>query len=235
MKLIYEGKSKKIFETSNPDEYLMVFKNDLTAFNAQKKGSFENKGLISQNIAEIIYEHLSEKGFAHHWLRRVSEGILVQKLKMIPLEVVVRNYASGSLVKRLGWREGERLSRPILEFYLKNDELGDPFINEDHILSLGILKEAEILSLRNKALELNEILVQLFKSAQLLFVDFKCEFGWTPQGDLILGDDISPDCFRAWDHQSREKFDKDLFRFDLGDPGRGYREIESRLVAALKN
>jgi phosphoribosylaminoimidazole-succinocarboxamide synthase len=232
--MVYEGKSKKIFETSNPDEYLMVFKDDLTAFNAQKKGSFEDKGRISQNIAEMIYEHLSEQGFSHHWLRKVKEGILVQKLNMIPLEVVVRNYAAGSLVKNLGWNEGDKLSRTILEFYFKNDELGDPTMNEDHILAKGILNEDQIIKLRQSALELNKILVEFFISANLLLVDFKAEFGFTSQGYLVLGDDISPDCFRAWDPKTFEKFDKDLFRFDLGDPRGGYQEIEARLKTALE-
>lgn len=235
MKMIYEGKSKKIFETSNPDEYLMVFKDDLTAFNAVKKGSFAEKGRVSQNIAEMIYEFLNEKAFPHHWLRKVNEGVLVQKLSMIPVELVVRNYAAGSLVKRLGLKEGEKLSHPIVEFYYKSDALGDPFINDDHILAMGILKQKEIEDLRQKGLELNRCLLELFKASNLLLVDFKSEFGFTPRGEMILGDDISPDCFRAWDPASLQKFDKDLFRFDLGDPGAGYKEIESRLRNGMRN
>lgn len=231
--LLYEGKSKKVYTTENPNELLLVFKDDLTAFNALKKGNFPEKGAISLAISEIIYDHLKVQGFSHHWIRKTPEGLLVQKLEMVPLEVVVRNYAAGSLVKRLGFAEGEKLPGALVEFYYKSDALADPFINDDHILMLQILDQAGIADLKAKALKLNSILVELFAKARMQLVDFKVEFGRNAEGAMILGDDITPDCIRAWDIQSKQKFDKDLFRFDLGDPAKGYQEIRDRLTAAV--
>lgn len=235
---IYEGKSKIVYSTPNDQEYLIQFKNDLTAFNALKKGSFEGKGELSQKIATMIYAELSEKGIRHHLIGSDVDGQTnmwrVKKLDMIALEVVVRNRAAGSLVKRLGMKEGDILKKPLVEFYYKSDALQDPFVSDDQILMLGLLQENQIAELKIQALKLNQVLSQLFDRSGLILADFKVEYGFFERNEIYLGDDLTPDCFRAWDKSTLEKYDKDRFRFDLGDVKQGYQKIYEQLTQGRK-
>lgn len=235
MKKIYEGKSKIVYSTVNDHEYIIQFKDDLTAFNALKKGSFAGKGELSQKIATLIYSELSEKKIKHHLLGPVSgdegKGLWkVKKLQMIPLEVVVRNRAAGSLVKRLGLKEGTVLKKPLVEFYYKSDALQDPFISDDQALMLDIVNEGQIAQLKAEATKLNAVLLALFERSGLLLADFKVEYGLDSSKEICLGDDLTPDCFRAWDKVTMEKYDKDRFRFDLGDVKEGYSKIYEQLM-----
>ena len=235
LKKIYEGKSKIVYATPNDEEYVIQFKDDLTAFNALKKGSFSGKGDLSQKIATLIYSELSEKKIKHHLIGPMpaedGKGLWkVKKLEMIALEVVVRNRAAGSLVKRLGLKEGTVLKKPLVEFYYKSDALQDPFISDDQAMMLGIVDENQIAQLKAEALKLNSVLTSLFDRSGLLLADFKVEYGFDMKKEICLGDDLTPDCFRAWDKVTMEKYDKDRFRFDLGDVKEGYLKIYEQLM-----
>ena len=205
---IYEGKAKKIFSTDNDQYVVMEFKNDLTAFNALKKGQFEGKGQINCEISTLLFIEI--KTFE-------SNKMLVQKTQIIPLEVVIRNRIAGSLAKKFKIAEGEKLQNPLLEFYFKNDELQDPFVSDDQIRAFGWATDDDLRKIKKLTLKINEILLQIFSKCQLSLVDFKIEFGKLPSGEIILADEISPDSMRLWDIQTNEKMDKDRFRFDLGD------------------
>ncbi len=235
LKKIYEGKSKVVYSSGNDQEYFIEFKDDLTAFNALKKGSFVGKGELSQKIATLIYDVLTANRLHHHLISPLpeTEGAVfwrVKKLKMIPLEVVVRNRAAGSLVKRLGLKEGVVLNKPLVEFYYKSDALQDPFISDDQAMMLEIVNEKQIQELKREALKLNSVLLSLFERSDLLLVDFKVEYGLDSNHEICLGDDLTPDCFRAWDKTTLEKYDKDRFRFDLGDVKQGYIKIYEKLM-----
>lgn len=228
--LLYEGKAKKVFSTTNPDEVIVEYKNSLTAFNAQKKGEFAGKGALNRDITSFLFQALAKKGIPTHWIEDMQEHRMrVQKLKIIPLEVVVRNILAGSLAKKLGRDEGEVLSRPLVEFYFKDDALGDPFLSEDQAMVLKIADEKTLQELKKKALEINQALTPIFAKAGLKLVDFKLEFGTNPQGKIMLGDEISPDTCRLWDEKSLEKFDKDRFRRDLGGVEQAYKDVLKRL------
>lgn len=227
---LYEGKAKKVFKTSDPEKYWIEYKDDATAFNGEKKGQITGKGTLNNEISAIFLRMLKEKGVDNHFIEKISSTEqIVQKVEIIPIEVVVRNITAGSLAKRLGWREGKELSHSLVEFYYKNDELGDPFINNDHIAILGLAAESELVNIRKQALKINEILKEFLFSKDIILVDFKLEFGKTSDGKIILADEISPDTCRFWDVNTKEKLDKDRFRRDLGNVEQAYQEILQRI------
>ncbi len=231
-KLLYEGKAKQIFATEDPDLVIQRFKDDATAFNAQKRGSIEGKGIFNNAISATLFELLTRHGIPNHFVRRLNEReMLVQRVRIVPVEMVVRNIVAGSLAKRLGLEEGRELPRPILEYYYKSDALGDPMINQWHITVLGMASEAELQRMDELALRVNEILRSFFQERSLLLVDFKLEFGRF-HGDLLLADEISPDTCRFWDAHTREKLDKDRFRFDLGQVEQAYAEVHRRVCGS---
>jgi phosphoribosylaminoimidazole-succinocarboxamide synthase len=234
MNLLYEGKAKKIFQTGAAQELLVEFKDSLTAFNALKKGSFSDKGAINRDIASLLFRELKKNGIESHWLndKGVNE-MLVRKVTIIPLEVVVRNWLAGSTAKKLGRAEGEKLKRPLLEFYYKNDELQDPFVSDDQILMMEVAGEAELATLKKQALQVNEVLRKIFTGINIDLIDFKVEFGKDENGKILLADEITPDCCRLWDQQTKEKLDKDRFRRDLGQVKESYQEVLKRLRGAL--
>lgn len=230
--LLYEGKAKKIFSIPHePDLVLMEFKDSLTAFNAQKKGSFDSKGVINRDIAAWIFKYLAQAGVPSHFVENVGErGMKTRRVEIIPLEVVVRNTLAGSTAKKMGREEGEKLSRPLVEFYFKKDELNDPFVSDDQILVFKITDEKTIAELKKQALVINAALLELFASIGITLVDFKVEFGKTLSGEILLADEITPDCCRLWDLKTGEKMDKDRFRRDLGGIDQYYQEVLQRLI-----
>jgi len=230
--MMYEGKAKKIFSLKDkPDCVLVEFKDSLTAFNAQKKGQFAAKGELNRDIATLIFKFLGKKGVSHHWVEDVGPRSMVCKqVTIIPLEVVVRNRLAGSTAKKFNIEEGKQLDAPLVEFYFKDDALGDPFLSDDQALMLKtVSKRGELDQLREQALKVNAQLKELFKEIGIDLVDFKIEFGRTPKGELLLADEISPDCCRLWDLKTGEKMDKDRFRRDLGNVEESYREVWQRL------
>ncbi|MBS3976309.1 MAG: phosphoribosylaminoimidazolesuccinocarboxamide synthase [Syntrophomonadaceae bacterium] len=228
--LIYEGKAKKVFQTADPELVLVEFKNDATAFNGLKKGQIAGKGSCNNQISSILFQLLEENGIKTHFVKQVSETeMLVQKLNIILVEVVVRNLAAGSLVKRIGLVEGQELKPPVLEFYYKNDALGDPLINNDHVFALGLANPEQLAQISSLARQVNGVLQGFFLERDLLLVDFKLEFGMAGQ-ELLLGDEISPDTCRLWDRATRKKLDKDRFRQDLGEVSEAYQEVLRRLT-----
>jgi len=228
--LLYEGKAKKIYETDNPDEVLVYYKDDATAFNGEKKGVINSKGLLNNAITTLFFELLEKEGILTHFIRKEDDrSMLVKKLDIILIEVVVRNIVAGSLANRLGWAEGRELPRPVVEFYYKDDALGDPLINRYHAEALGLASQQEMGLLEEMALKINTILSGYLKARNTLLVDFKLEFG-RHQGKILLGDEISPDTCRFWDAATKEKLDKDRFRRDLGRVEEAYQEMYNRLV-----
>jgi phosphoribosylaminoimidazole-succinocarboxamide synthase len=234
-KMLYEGKAKKIFEVPGvANQVLVEYKDSLTAFNALKKGSFENKGEINRNIASLLFRYLNKHGIKSHWIAdQGNYSMLVKRVAIIPLEVVIRNSLAGSTAKKLGIEEGKKLAKPLVEFYFKNDELQDPFLSDDQALMMGIVTETEIKELKAQALQINSGLKNLFLNLGIDLIDFKIEFGKDDQGNIILADEISPDCCRLWDLKSGEKLDKDRFRRDLGNVKESYQEVYSRLERYL--
>jgi phosphoribosylaminoimidazole-succinocarboxamide synthase len=234
--LLYEGKAKRIYATDQEMVVRVEYKDSATAFNGEKKSEITGKGVLNNEISSLIFTLLKSKGINSHFIQRLSETEqLVQKVTIIPLEVVVRNVIAGSLSKRLGMEEGTGLKEPIVEFYFKNDELGDPLVNEDHILTLEIASLPELDILRTQALKINEELSKLFQRVGVRLVDFKLEFGKDSNGLIILADEISPDTCRLWDADTNAKLDKDVFRRDLGDLTKGYQEILNRLRGAASH
>lgn len=228
--LLYEGKAKKIFATEDSNVLLMEFKDSLTAFNAQKKGNFAGKGALNCKISTLIFKLLNKNAIANHWLKTEDENhMTVQKTKIIPLEVVVRNILAGSLAKKLGRADGEILKQPVVEFYYKDDALNDPFVNDDQAVAMGWATEGQLDLMKLEALKINQILIRLFAEARLKLVDFKIEFGVNTAGQLILSDEISPDCMRLWDMDTNKKMDKDRFRQDLGAVDEAYQEVFERI------
>jgi len=227
--LLYEGKAKKIFATDRADEVLIYYKDDATAFNGAKKGSINSKGTLNNAIAALFFEMLEGRGVATHFIRKVDErSMLARKLEIVPLEVVVRNVAAGSLAQRLGWEEGRKLPRPVVELYYKDDALGDPLINRHHVAVLGAAAEEELDVLEESGLKINALLIEHLKARNIILVDFKLEFGRLG-GRLLLGDEISPDTCRFWDADTGKKLDKDRFRRDLGEVEEAYQEVYNRL------
>ncbi len=229
LKMLYEGKAKKIYETADPELLLVHYKDDATAFNGLKKGSIRDKGYYNNQISAIFFKMLATRGVSNHFVELTGEReMLVKNLEIVPVEVVVRNIAAGSLAKRLGKSEGTKLPFPVLEFYYKDDELGDPMINRYHIKALELASPKEMDTIEEMALKINEILLAYLKPLGLELVDFKLEFG-RHQGEIMLGDEISPDTCRFWDAKTHEKLDKDRFRRDLGKVEEAYQEILKRL------
>jgi phosphoribosylaminoimidazole-succinocarboxamide synthase len=227
---LYEGKAKIVFKTSEPGKYWIEYKDDATAFNGEKKGQIAGKGTLNNEISAIFLSLLKEKGVDNHFIKKISSTEqIVHQVEIIPIEVVVRNIAAGSLAKRLGWEEGKELPETIVEYYYKNDELGDPLINNDHIAILGLARDPEVAAIRKEALKINEIMNEYLLHKDIILVDFKLEFGKTPAGTIILADEISPDTCRFWDSHTKEKLDKDRFRRDLGNVEEAYQEILRRI------
>lgn len=234
LEMLYEGKAKKVFKTSELGTYWIEYKDDATAFNGEKKGKIAGKGTLNNEISAIFLSLLKEKGMDNHFIKKVSSTEqIVQQVEIIPIEVVVRNISAGSLAKRLGWEEGKELPQTIVEFYYKNDELGDPLINHDHIAILGLATEEELANIRKQAVKINEILNEYLLNKDIILVDFKLEFGKTPAGDIILADEISPDTCRFWDAHTKKKLDKDRFRCDLGNVEEAYHEILRRIGGSV--
>lgn len=227
--LLYEGKAKRVYRTSDPAKVIIEYKDDATAFNAQKRGSILEKGIVNNAISARIFEMLERAGIATHFIARMSDReTLAWAVSIVPLEVVVRNVAAGSLAARLGIEEGRRLSKPVVEFYLKDDRLGDPLVNNDHILLLDLATEDELVQMRRTALEINRLLQESLRQAGLDLIDFKIEFG-RHDGKLLLADEISPDTCRFWDVDTGERLDKDRFRRDLGNVAEAYKEVLARI------
>jgi len=228
---IYEGKAKKVFKTENPDLYIQEFKDDATAFNAAKKGSIENKGVVNNKISAALFTLLEKEGVPTHLVERISDReMIIKKLEIIPVEVTVRNITAGGICRQLGIKEGIRLKKPVLEWHYKSDELDDPLMNDDHIEVLECATKEEMDLIRKYTFKINEVLMNFFSRLGIDLVDFKLEFG-RHKGEVILGDEISPDTCRFWDKKTGKKLDKDRFRQDLGSVEDAYQEMLSRIGA----
>ena len=238
-KKLYEGKAKIIFKGDKPNTLIQYFKDDATAFNNKKKGTIHGKGVINNLISELLMDKLSQLNIPNHLIKRVNmREQLIHQLEMIPIEIVIRNISAGSLVKRLGVQEGKVLSRPLVEFYLKNDEYNDPIVAEEHILIFEWADSHEIEEIVSIALRVNDFLIGFFLSQNIRLVDFKLEFGkiWLQNEQLIMiGDEISPDNCRLWDVKTNKKLDKDRFRENLGDVDQAYKEVAFRLGVLSKD
>ncbi len=228
---IYEGKAKKVFRTEDDNLCIVSYKDDATAFNGQKKGTILGKGAINNQVTNHLMKLLEQKGIPTHFVEEISETeTIVKRVSIIPLEVIVRNIAAGSLSKRLGLPEGTRLKRTVLEHSYKNDDLGDPMVNEYHIFAMEFATKEELDLLADYALRINDILTAYLKDLNIELIDFKLEFGKTADGAIVLADEISPDTCRFWDSVSGEKLDKDRFRRDMGNVEDAYQEIMKRLM-----
>ncbi|MFB3171082.1 phosphoribosylaminoimidazolesuccinocarboxamide synthase [Neobacillus sp. 179-C4.2 HS] len=228
--LLYEGKAKRIFSTDEEQTVLIEYKDSATAFNGQKKADITGKGRLNNEITSLLFLKLQEQGIPSHFIKRISETEqLVKRVTIIPLEVVVRNIAAGSLSKRLGIEEGKALTKPLVEFYLKNDDLGDPLLTTEHVYELDLATEEELNILKEKALKINTVLSSFFTELGINLIDFKLEFGKDNEGEILLADEISPDTCRLWDKKTNEKLDKDVFRRDLGSLTEAYETILARL------
>jgi phosphoribosylaminoimidazole-succinocarboxamide synthase len=228
---IYEGKAKKVYATDDPNFCIVDYKDDATAFDGKKKGTIIGKGVVNNRVTNHMMKLLESKGIPTHLVEELSEReTLVKRVTIIPLEVIVRNIASGSLAKRLGLEEGFKLNKTVLEFCYKNDDLGDPMLNNYHILAMDFATQEQIDQIAAYALQINEILSEYLLTRNIELIDFKLEFGITDEGQLVLADEISPDTCRFWDATSHEKLDKDRFRQDLGGVEEAYEEILKRLL-----
>ena len=222
---IYEGKAKILYATRDPDLMIQYFKDDASAFDGVKKGTIVDKGVINNEVSNCIYQHLEEKGIRTHFVEQLNDREThVKKLDIIPVEVVHRNLAAGSLCRRLGVQEGKEFSPPILEFFYKNDDLHDPLINDCHAVAFGWATQEELYTLREYGYKVNNLMVEFFKEKKIRLVDFKLEFGRN-KGEILLGDEISPDGCRLWHWDTGEKMDKDRFRFSMGSVEEKYREV----------
>lgn len=228
---IYEGKAKKIFAVQGKtDVVIQEFKDQLTAFNAQKVEQMSGKGLLNCQITTLIFKFMQDRGVSTHFMESLSTtSFVTQKLQMIPLEVVVRNVLAGSTAKKFGLQEGIELEKPLLEFYYKDDALNDPFMSDDQALMMKLATEQEIAKIKALALTVNKNMIDLFAACEIRLVDFKIEMGRNAQGEIVLADEISPDSCRLWDKATNEKMDKDRFRRDLGNVLEMYQEVWNRL------
>ncbi len=227
--MLYEGKAKKVFKTDYEKRYIVEYKDDATAFNGIKKGTISNKGVVNNKMSALLFKLLEDMGVPTHFEELLNEReMLVKAVKILPLEVIVRNVAAGSLAKRLGIEEGVVLKETVLEFCYKNDELGDPMINDYHILAMGLAATEQIKVIKDYVFKVNEVLREFFLTRNLKLIDFKLEFG-VFDGEVILADEISPDTCRLWDAETNEKMDKDRFRRDLGNVEETYKEVLERL------
>jgi phosphoribosylaminoimidazole-succinocarboxamide synthase len=234
---IYEGKAKILYETDEPELLIQYFKDDATAFDGKKKGIIRDKGVVNNKISERLFKELAAAGIRTHMVKRLSDReMLVKRLKIIPIEIIARNVAAGSLAKRIGLAEGTPLPRPIVETYYKSDALGDPLLCDEHIFMLDLATPEQLNAMRDSARKINQVLTDFFAERNIRLVDFKIEFGTefgargdSRDGDILLGDEICPDTCRLWDMQTDEKLDKDRFRRDLGKIEESYAEVARRV------
>nr|WP_307774507.1 phosphoribosylaminoimidazolesuccinocarboxamide synthase [uncultured Cetobacterium sp.] len=227
---LYEGKAKKVYKTEDPNKVIMYYKDDATAFNNLKKGQIQNKGVLNSKIMTIIFKYLKENGIETHLIETLSDRVqLCKKVDIIPLEVIVRNTLAGSTAKLFKIEEGLVLDSPIFEICYKKDELADPMINDYHAIALGLATKEELVEIYSQTEKINNLLKEFFSKAGIELVDFKIEFGRDNSGKVILADEISPDCCRLWDKETRKKLDKDRFRRDLGDVEGAYQEVLERI------
>lgn len=232
MSLLYEGKAKRIYATAEEDILRVEYKDEVTAGNGAKKDVIEGKGRLNNQITSNIFNFLKSQNLNSHFIEQISETEqLVTAVEIIPLEVVVRNIAAGSITKRLGFKKGHIFEQPLVEFFYKNDDLNDPLITDDHVKLLNIANDTQIAQLKNEALDINNKLIQLMDKMELRLVDFKIEFGITNAGDIILADEISPDTCRIWDKYSDTNFDKDVYREDRGSIIETYQTFLNKLEA----
>lgn len=225
----YEGKAKKLYSTADPDLIIQFFKDDATAFNAKKRGTIEDKGVVNNRMSELFFNLLEREGVPTHFVRRLNDReMLCKRLEIIPVETVVRNIVAGSLAKRLGRSEGEELKSPVVEYYYKSDALDDPLIYPEHAIAFGWATEDDLRTIHAMALKINDVLRRFLDERGVLLVDFKLEFG-RHRGKILLGDEICPDTCRFWDKQTRQKLDKDRFRRDLGGVEEAYHEMLRRV------
>lgn len=231
LEMLYEGKAKKVYKTEDENLYIVDYKDDATAFNGLKKGSIAGKGVINNKMTNIIFQYLAENGIENHFVKELSDReTLVKKVQIVPLEVIVRNIAAGSFSKKFGVEEGTPLKNAVLEFSYKNDDLGDPMINDMQITAIGIATEQELKTISESALKINELMKKFFIERDIILVDFKIEFG--KYGDkIILADEVSPDTCRLWDTNTKQKLDKDRFRRDLGGVEEAYEEVWRRITS----
>jgi phosphoribosylaminoimidazole-succinocarboxamide synthase len=229
-RLLYEGKAKKVYATNRKDLVIIHYKDDATAFNGEKKGQIEDKGVLNNKISSGLFELLKKSRVPTHFVERLNErDMLCKKVKIVPLEVIVRNVAAGSMAKRLGLKEGAKLKTTVFELSYKDDALGDPLINDYHAVAIGASTFEEIEKIKKITFKVNEVLSAFFLKRGIRLIDFKLEFGKTAEGDLVLADEISPDTCRFWDAKTSEKLDKDRFRRDLGNVKEAYIEILNRI------
>ncbi|MFR4986517.1 MAG: phosphoribosylaminoimidazolesuccinocarboxamide synthase [Lachnospirales bacterium] len=234
--LLYTGKAKKVFKTDNDSLCIFEYKDDATAFNGEKKGSFDGKGIINNQTSNLIFKILEKKGIKTHFIKELNKReTLVKKVDIIPLEVIIRNVATGSFCKRYGTVEGTVFNTPTLEFSYKNDSLGDPLINDYHAIALGIVTKEQIKEISDLAFNVNKELIEIFKNIDIKLIDFKIEIGFDSEKNIILSDEISPDTCRLWDINTNKKLDKDQFRLDLGEFADVYHEVYKRLVEKYPN
>lgn len=230
MEKLYEGKAKIVYSYEEPDKVVIHFKDEATAFNAQKRELLEGKGVLNNRISSIIFELLNKNGIPTHFIRQLSDReMLVYYTRIIPVEVVVRNLATGSIVRRLGIPERTEFNPPLIEFYLKNDTLGDPIICYEHVIAMNLAKDEDIREIKEISLKVNSLLRKFLKDKGISLVDFKLEFGKTSSGKIVVADEISPDTCRFWDLKTGERMDKDRFRLDLGDTTKFYEEVLKRI------
>jgi phosphoribosylaminoimidazole-succinocarboxamide synthase len=227
---LYEGKAKKVYATDDPGLYIVSYKDDATAFNGEKKGTIADKGVVNNIMSNIVFELIEESGVPTHFVEQLSDrDTLVKAVTILPLEFIIRNVAAGSFSKRYGVEEGTALLISPLEFSYKNDELGDPLINDDHVIALGLATPEEISVVKEYAHKVNKVMSEFFLSKGLKLIDFKIEFGKTADGTIILADEVSPDTCRLWDVETNRKMDKDRFRRDLGDVEETYQQVLARV------
>ena len=228
---LYEGKAKKVFKTDDDELYIVSYKDDATAFNGLKKGTIIGKGVVNNRLSNHFMKLLEKEGVPTHYVEELNDReTLVKKVKIVPLEVIVRNIAAGSLSKRLGLPEGTPMKLPVIEYCYKDDDLGDPMVNEYHIMAMDLCSKEELDTIADYALRVNAFLLDYLKDKNIELVDFKIEFGRTSDGTIILADEISPDTCRFWDSDTHEKLDKDRFRSDLGGVEDAYAEVLRRLL-----
>ena len=228
--LLYEGKAKQIFKTDDAAKVVIHYKDDATAFNGVKKSSIANKGILNNAITTIIFEMLEKRGIKTHFIEKINErDQLCHQVEIIPLEVIIRNVIAGSMAKRLGIEEGTVPSNVVYELCYKNDTYGDPLINDDHAVALGLATYEELATIKKMTLEINQALIEFFDKQGIRLIDFKIEFGRENDGTIVLADEISPDTCRLWDKETNEKLDKDRFRRDLGNVEEAYIEILNRV------
>lgn len=229
--MLYEGKAKKVYATEDANLVIVDYKDDATAFNGEKKGTIAGKGVVNNVMSNHMFQLLEKQGVPTHFVEQLSEReTVVKRVEIVPLEVIIRNISAGSFAKRYGVEEGIVFDQPTIEFSYKNDDLGDPLINDYHALALKLATKEEIERIKEMAFQINEVMKKYFDSLNVILVDFKLEFGKTADGTIVLADEISPDTCRLWDKDTKEKLDKDRFRRDMGGVEEAYQEMFRRLL-----